>query len=106
MKVIMAHGIIIQVPENPFSSVDVSPIWIRKYFETTFRSVINALNKVSTSIKHTFPYSSFSNKKMTPTTLTALVHKVEQRLGNMTFLVGQAAETAKSVQRDLRDNIW
>ena len=102
----MAQGTIIQVPEDPSSSVDVSPIWMRKYFETTFRSVINALNKVSTSIKHTFPHSQFSNKKMTPTTLAALVHNMEQRLGNMKFLVEQAAETAKSVQRDLRDTIW
>jgi hypothetical protein len=56
-------------------------------------------------IKHTFPHSSFSDEKLTPTTLADLVCKVEQRLGNMEVLVEQAVETTESVRQDFRDDM-
>ena len=61
--------------------------------------------KMSTSVKHTTLHASFSDEKITPATMTDLIHKVEQHLGNIELLVGKAADTTEQVRHDFRDDM-
>ena len=80
-KIIMTQGA--QTPNDQPIRANTSLFWIKEYFETEVKSVIEEMNKMLISVKHTTLHSSFSNEKITPATMADLIRRVEQCLGNI-----------------------